>query len=165
MSVFGLSGHEVWARGLAEFAVVTARIQGALERAASLLERTEALLSAEDLAHDPRKQLLREMVCAFEEALHHQTPAEWQQDFGYEGLLQMLERTKAMLWRAKENSGMAFEASPNPYAYFESSPFQLVVGSYLAANGVYLNSWQLLHVHLLRIEEQIFAIDSAKAAL
>ena len=163
MSVFGLSGREVWARGLADFAILTGRIHNALEKASSLLERAETLLSVDDVAHDPRKQLLHEMIGAFEEALQHQTPAEWRQDFGYEGVLQMLERAEDMLRRAKENSDMAFEASANPYAYFDSSPYQLVVGSYLAANGVYLNGWQLLQAQLLRIEEQIFAIDSGCA--
>ena len=43
---------------------------------------------------------------------------------------------------------MDFAYSSNPYAYFDASPYQLVVGSYLAATGVYLNSWQLLQVHL-----------------
>ncbi len=72
-------------RGLADFADLTRRIHNALERA-------EALLSDGNLTHDPRKQLLQEMVRAFEDALHYQTPAEPQQDFGYEGILQMLER-------------------------------------------------------------------------
>ena len=92
---------------------------------------------------DASIHLLRETLLAFDEALHYQTPAEWKQDFGYEGILQMLDRAKAMLQRACANIDMDFAASENPYAYFESSPYQLVVGSYLAANGVYLNSWQL----------------------
>jgi len=161
MSVFGLSGRKVWERGLEDFADLTGRIHSALERATTLLERADALLSAGGRENDRRRQLLQDMVRAFEDALHYRTPSEWQQDFGYEGVLQMLARTEAMLRRAIENSDISFEASANPYAYFESSPFQLVVGSYLAANGVYLNCWQLLQVHLLRIEEQIFAIDCA----
>lgn len=163
MSVFGMSGRMVWERGLKDFADLTGRIHDALERATTLVERAEALLSADSLKNDGPKQLLREMVRAFKDALHYQTPAEWQQDFGYEGVLQLLARTEAMLRRAIENSDTAFEASANPYAYFESSPYQLVVGSYLAANGVYLNCWQLLQAHLLRIEEQIFAVDCASA--
>ena len=163
MSVFGLSGREVWERGLEDFADLTGRIHSALERAKTLLQRAEALLSVGSRENDRRRQLLQDMVRAFEDALFYQTPEEWQQDFGYEGILQMLARTIAMLRRAIENNDISFEASINPYAYFESSPFQLVVGSYLAANGVYLNCWQLLQVHLLRIEEQIFAIDCAMA--
>ena len=163
MSVFGLSGRKVWERGLEDIADLTGRIHCALERATTLLERVDALLSDGSRETDRRRQLLQDMARAFEDALFYQTPAEWQQDFGYEGILQMLARTEAMLRRAIENNDISFEASTNPYAYFESSPFQLVVGSYLAANGVYLNCWQLLQVHLLRIEEQIFAIDSAMA--
>ncbi len=163
MSVFGLSGRMVWERGLEDFADLTGRIHSALERATTLLERADALLSAGGRENDQRRQLLQDMVHAFEDAVHYQTPEEWRQDFGYEGILQMLARTITMLRRAIENNDISFEASTNPYAYFESSPFQLVVGSYLAANGVYLNCWQLLQVHLLRIEEQIFAIDCAMA--
>ncbi len=163
MSVFGLSGRMVWERGLEDFADLTGRIHRALERAKTLLQRAEALLSAGGRENDRRGQLLQDMVRAFEDALFYQTPEEWQQDFGYEGILQMLARTVAMLRRAMENNDISFEASTNPYAYFESSPYQLVVGSYLAANGVYLNCWQMLQVHLLRIEEQIFAIDCAMA--
>ncbi len=161
MSVFGMSGREVWRRGLADFTEVTGRMHDALARAQNLLERANALLGDDGLAADPRKQLLGDMLQALEDAVQHRTPAEWKQDFGYEGVLQMLERAESMLSRARENSEMSFEPSANPYAYFESSPYQLVVGSYLAANGVYLNSWQLLQAHLLRIEEQIFVIEAA----
>lgn len=163
MSVFGLSGRMVWERGLQDFADLTGRIHSALERATRLLERAETLVRAGGPENDQRRQLLQDMARALHDAVHYQTPAEWRQDFGYEGILQMLARTLAMLRRAIENRDISFEASTNPYAYFESSPFQLVVGSYLAANGVYLNCWQLLQVRLLRIEEQIFAIDCAMA--
>lgn len=163
MSVFGLSGREVWERGLGDFADLTGRIHCALERATTLLARADALLSVGSRENDQRRRLLQETARAFQDALHYQTPAEWRQDFGYEGVLQMLARTEAMLRRAIENQDMSYEASANPYAYFDSSPYQLVVGSYLAANGVYLNCWQLLQARLLRIEEQIFAVECAMA--
>ena len=163
MSVFGLSGREVWERGLEDFADLTGRIHDALERATTLLARADTHLSDRNGDKDLRRQLLRDMVHAFEDAVHYRTPAEWRQDFGYEGVLQMLARTEAMLRRAIKNSDLSFETSANPYAYFESSPYQLVVGSYLAANGVYLNCLQLLQTRLLRIEEQIFLIDCATA--
>ena len=126
-----------------------------------LLERARTLLSLENGNNesDARVARLRETLQALEDALHYQTPPAWQQDFGYEGILQMLQRVDAMLRRACQNTDMAFDVSANPYAYFDSSPYQLVVGSYLAATGVYLNSWQLLQVHLARIDEQIFAIE------
>ena len=163
MSVFGMSAHEVWERGLEDIADLNGRMHFALERAKTLLEQVKALSWVDSLENDQPKQLLREMASAFNDAVHYRTPAEWKQDFGYEGVLQMLARTEAMLRRAIENSDMSFEDSANPYAYFESSPYQLVVGSYLAANGVYLNCWQLLQARLLRIEEQIFAIEWASA--
>ncbi len=161
MSVFGLSGREVWRRGLKDFTEITGRLHDALARTQDLLKRANALLTDDRLAADPRKQLLGQMLQALEDALHYRTPTEWKQDFGYEGVLQMLERAESMLRRASDNSQMSFDASANPYAYFDSSPYQLVVGSYLAANGVYLNSWQLLQAHLLRIEEQVFVIEAA----
>ena len=161
MSAFGVPGQDIWQLGLSEFAELTARMQGSLERADMLLERAHTLLSSVngDDESDARIARLRELLQALEEAMHYQTPPAWQQDFGYEGILQMLQRVDAMLRRACQNTDMAFEVSANPYAYFDSSPYQLVVGSYLAATGVYLNSWQLLQVHLSRIDEQIFAIE------
>lgn len=161
MAVFGMSGREVWRRGLGDFADVTGRMHEALERAKRLLEQADALLSDDVDDADRRIKALREMLLALEAAVHHQTPAEWRQDFGYEGVLQMLSRAAAMLRRAIDNSDSVFDISNNPYAHFETSPYQLAVGSYLAANGVYLNSWQLLQAHLLRIEEQLFAIETA----
>lgn len=161
MAAFGLSGQEIWHRGIGDFADVTERMQTALEKAEYLLKQADMLIAEHTAGDEAPIHLLREMLQAFDEALHYQTPAEWKQDFGYEGILQMLDRTKTMLQRACANLDMDFAASENPYAYFESSPYQLVVGSYLAANGVYLNSWQLLQVHLLRIKEQIFRIHAA----
>lgn len=161
MSLFGLNGREIWARGLADFAELSERMHEALERAARLVARSEALLSAGSTAAEDRKRLLRETLRAFVDALHHRAPAEWQQDFGYEGILQLLERAEVMLRTAKANRDLPFPPSANPYTYFDSSPYQLVAGSYLAANGVYLNSWQLLQMHLRQLDEMAFAIDSA----
>ena len=159
MSAFGMTGREIWHQGLSAFALLTERMHEAVARAESLHEQAASLESQEtdepDL--DARLCYLREMTLALDDALHYETPAAWGQDFGYEGILQMLGRTEAMLQRACNNIDMDFAYSSNPYAYFDASPYQLVVGSYLAATGVYLNSWQLLQVHLHRIEEQIFA--------
>ena len=159
MSMFGLSGREIWRRGLADFADITARLQESVAQAERLLADARDLIDQHRYTESEDAALLRDMVAAFEDALHQETPAEWSQDFGYEGILQMLGRAERMLRRALDNIDMRFEPSDNPYAYFDASPYQLVVGSYLAANGVYLNSWQLLRAHLLRIEEQLFAMQ------
>jgi hypothetical protein len=81
-------------------------------------------------------------------------PAEWKQDFGYRPPPDA-DRTEAMLAKA-EPTTQSSEPSPNPYQYFDSSPFQLVVGSYLAAIGVFANAWLLLEVHQLRLDELVF---------
>ena len=160
MSVFGLSGRDIWQRGLDDFSDIFERMHVALHDAKRLSQRAKSLLAEREPA-DPRRRRLSEMLLALDEAITYRTPAEWQQDFGYEGIVQMLERAENMLRQAHQNRQLIFEASDNPYAYFDSSPYQLVVGSYLAANGVYLNSWQLLVTHLRRIDEQIFAIEAA----
>lgn len=166
MSAFGLSGREIWRGGLRTFALLTERMGEAVGRAEKLLDQAASLESKAagkpDLA--ARISHLIEMTLALDEALHHETSAAWNQDFGYEGILQMLNRTEAMLQRAYDNINMDIAYSSNPYAYFDSSPYQLVVGSYLAATGVYLNSWQLLQMHLRLIEEQIFAVEIALRA-
>ena len=162
MSMFGLSGGEIWRRGLDDFADITARLQASVAQAERLLADATSLIDQDRALDSEDVATLREMVAAFEDALCYETPAAWGQDFGYEGILQMLGRVESMLRRAVENMETTFEPSDNPYAYFDSSPYQLVVGSYLAANGVYLNSWQLLRAHLLRIEEQLFAMTAVE---
>ena len=81
MSVFGMSAREVWERGLEDFADLNGRIHCALERAKTLLERADALLSVSSRENDRRRQLLQDMARAFDDAFHYQTPAEWKQDF------------------------------------------------------------------------------------
>ena len=162
MSMFGLSGREIWRRGLDDLADITARLQESVAQAERLLADAQSLIDQHRSLESEEVATLRGMVATFEDALHYETPAEWQQDFGYEGILQMLGRAERMLRRAVDNIDMTYEPSDNPYAYFDSSPYQLVVGSYLAANGVYLNSWQLLRAHLLRIDEQLFAMTAAQ---
>ncbi len=166
MSAFGLSGREIWQRGLRTFAILTERMHEAVMQAEELLNQAASLESKESDKHGvaARMRLLKEMKLALDDALHYETPAAWNQDFGYEGILQMLGRAETMLQRACDNIEEDFPFSPNPYAYFDTSPYQLVVGSYLAAAGVYLNSWQLLQMHLRRIEEQIFATEIAMRA-
>lgn len=166
MSAFGLSGREIWHRGLKTFALLTERMAEAVGRAEELLDQVASLESKASCKPDVAARIshLIEMTLALDDALHLETPVAWHQDFGYEGILQMLNRTITMLQRACDNIEMDFAYSSNPYAYFDTSPYQLVVGSYLAATGVYLNSWQLLQMHLRRIEEQIFATEIALRA-
>ncbi|MCY4466732.1 MAG: BPL-N domain-containing protein [Chloroflexi bacterium] len=159
MSVFGLVGCEIWRRGLGDFADIAARMQETLDCAETVLARAQKQIDGPALADEGIRHL-RELTLAVEDALHHRWPDEWQQDFGYEGLLQMLERAQTMLRRALDNAGREFEQSDNAYQHFDSSPYQLVVGSYLAANGVVLNAWQLLRMHVLRLEEAIFVREA-----
>ena len=124
MSAFGLSGREIWRRGLADFADITGRMQTAVSDGENLLERARQWVGQHPELQDDEVALLQEMVRALEEALHYRTPPEWQLDFGYEGVLQMLERAERMLRLAAKNIELEFEYDANPYAYFDSSPFQ-----------------------------------------
>jgi hypothetical protein len=159
MSTFGLSGEEIWRQNLATFDDVTQELTQTVSRAEKAAYDASAL--AQLLRNEPGAEpfhiadQLDNTLLGLEEAIHFQTPAAWQQDFGYEGVLQMLDRTEAMLRKADANFDTSFEPSANPYQYFDSSPFQLVVGSYLAALGVLANAWFLLRVHELELAERI----------
>ena len=140
MSTFGLSGEAIWQRNLATFSDMIGQMQ-------QTIAQTETLVG---------KISDSDVLLALEEAIHYRTPPEWNQDFGYEGVLQMLERTITMLQKASANFNQTFEPSPNPYQYFDTNPFQLVVGSYLAAVGVFGNALFLLQVHQFRLDEHLF---------
>ncbi len=160
MSTFGLSGQEIWARNLAAFDDIARELRQTIQQAETAVEAAGSLESAlrgtgKNWAAD-LSAALHDTLLGLEEAIHYRTPAEWNQDFGFEGVLQMLDRTEAMLHKADGNFDKSFEPSPNPYQYFDSSPFQLAVGSYLAAVGVFGNAWFLLRVHCLRLEELVF---------
>lgn len=161
MSTFGLSGEDIWKQNMATFDDVHQNMQTTLNQAEIAVN--QAVLTIENLNNSKqadRIMLLNDTLLGLEDAIHYRTPKEWNQDFGYEGILQMLERTESMLKTAYRNVNMTFEPSQNPYAHFDSSPYQLVVGSYLAAVGVYANCWFLLQVHLLRLEDRLFRTQS-----
>lgn len=161
MSTFGLSGEDIWTQNIATFEDIHQNMQATLNQAETAVN--QAVLTIENLNNSKqadRIMLLNDVLLGLEDAIHYRTPKEWNQDFGYEGILQMLERTESMLKTAYRNVNMPFEPSQNPYAHFDSSPYQLVVGSYLAAVGVYANCWFLLQVHLLRLEDRLFGIQS-----
>lgn len=160
MSTFGLEGREIWKQNLDEFATVTHHLRQTLEQAKSAVSEAESLMDGLSATGTDKAirlaDTIQDALLGLEEALHYRTPAEWNQDFGYEGVLQMLERTETMLRKAQENFTIRLVPTANPYEHFFSSPYQLVVGSYLAALGVYANSWLLLQVHNVRINELIF---------
>jgi hypothetical protein len=159
MSTFGRSGREIWQQNLATFEEVSRELKHSLnrteEKVAEAIALSGKLRATGGTGPLDRAEALDDALLGLEEAIHFRTPLEWQQDFGYEGVLQMLDRTEAMLRKAEANLGLSFEPSPNPYQYFDSNPYQLVVGSYLAALGVFANAWFLLRVHELRLAERV----------
>ena len=165
MSTFGLSGQAIWQQNLTAFDNVYQQMQDILHQAKNTVHRAMSMIDNLDTTQLPdetrqRVTSLNDAILGLEEAIHYRTPQEWNQDFGYEGIVQMLERTVYMLDRACQNADMIFEESPNPYTHFDTSPYQLVVGSYLAGIGVFANSLFLLQVHLLRIQDRLFRIES-----
>jgi Biotin-protein ligase, N terminal len=164
MSTFGLSGQEIWVRNLAAFDDIAKELRQTIQQAEAAAEEAGSLGAAlRTIGKNEAvglSEALHDALLGLEEAVHYRTPNEWNQDFGYEGLLQMLDRTEAMLHKADANFAKSFERSANPYQHFDSSPFQLAVGSYLAAVGVFENAWFLLKIHFLRLEELVFKARS-----
>jgi hypothetical protein len=160
MSTFGLSGAEIWQQNLAAFDDVTKAMEQTIRCAGDFAQDAahlaNVLRSKDRTTALTLADLLDDALLGLEEAIHYRTPAEWHQDFGYEGVLQMLERTETMLRQADQEFGATFEPVANPYQYFETSPYHQVVGSYLAGIGVFANAWFLLRVHELRLSELVF---------
>lgn len=139
MSTFGVAAADIWRDSLAGFrpaadamlATINA-LEGKIAEARGLVDTEgEIALALADL----------------DRAVNHRTPPEWDIDFGYEGLLQHLERAETMLRKADANFGRDFAPDGNPYAHMHESPFQLAVGSYLSAAGIFANCGLLLRLH------------------
>lgn len=160
MSTFGLSGAEIWRKNLAAFIDVAEEVSQTIDDTETATQAAHELAGRLHDVQTPSAVRLRgdlqDALFGLEEAIHFRVPDEWHQDFGYEGVLQLLERAEAMVQKALTNVDASFDPSPNPYEYFDSSPFQLVSGSYLAAIGVFANAWFLLRVHECWLAELVF---------
>lgn len=143
MSTFGVPADEIWRRNLAGFrpaALEMKELIGEIEQKVGAALNTLGLAGASDSA----------LAAALEEldlAVNYRTPPSWEIDVGYEGLLQHLDRAEAMIAKAEANFDRRFMPDPNPYAYIGESPFQLAVGSYLSAAGVFANCKLLLKLN------------------
>lgn len=157
MSTFGLSGRDIWQGNLEAFDDVAREFNETLSCTGEYVEEASQLLSSlREHSNLPHVDLLNDALLGLEEAIHYRTPEEWNQDFGYEGVLQMLDRTISMLQTAERNFESEFEPSSNPYEHLASSPYHLVVGSYLAAIGVFANAWFLLRAQECKLSELVF---------
>ncbi|HWJ72280.1 MAG TPA: BPL-N domain-containing protein [Kaistia sp.] len=158
MSTFGVAARTIWNDGLAGFGPAAAAMK---ERIASIEGRLKQ-------AKDPmvgRSDYVAAVVRDLDRAINHQTPPDWNIDFGYEGLLQHLERARSMLVKADANFDLDFEPASNPYAYLDASPFHLAVGSYLAAAGVFANCGLLLRLHDERLKNALLIASKPAEAV
>jgi glutamine amidotransferase-like uncharacterized protein len=161
MSTFGMSGQEIWRRNLAGF-------QPSKEMMRTTIAEIEARIAM--AAPQPGETLTarsRAIGQALEEldlAINYRTPAGWDIDVGYEGLLQHLERAEAMLLKADANFDKSFPPDPNPYAYLGESPFHLTVGSYLSAAGVFANCKLLLRLQNAKLANAIALVEARPLA-
>ncbi len=148
MSTFGLSGAEIWTRNLAGFR------SGADAMLVSIAALEAKVATASRHVGDPHGAAAV-AVAELDKAINHVTPIEWDIDVGYEGLLQQLDRATDMLEKAIANFDRDFAPDANPYAYLGESPFQLAVGSYLSAAGVFANCALLLRLQEKRLENSL----------
>lgn len=68
--------------------------------------------------------------------LGFQENATWNTDIGYHGIVSLLELTCFLLARAQKNWSLELVPNSQPYAYINSNPYHLVIGSYLSAIGL-----------------------------
>ena len=148
MSTFGESGSAIWERNLKGFDGVARRIGAVLAQLQAMVARVPAGPALDGV----------------EQAIRFATPAEWNNDFGYEGVLQQLNRAERMLLKAGAGFGTVLPAFEHAYDHLDDSPFHLAVGSYLSAAGVFGNVLLLLQMQKDRLENAIVALAPGHAA-
>src|SRR5206468_2989631 len=67
------------------------------------------------------------------QTLGFEPPQGWHVDFGYYGVVPLLEQASRMLADATRSWNVDIPPSEDAYAHLEDSPYHLVAGSYLAA--------------------------------
>ena len=137
MSIFGLSGPEIWRQALVEMLSLTDEVE---RRSADLGVRVT------ELAESPAPAVVRQAILAAGQRLLDQRDQTWNQDGGYQGVLALLHAAITMCEQAL--AGWAVELGPpaGPYGHLDTNPYHLVAGSYLAAIGVVGGAVQLLRV-------------------
>lgn len=148
MSTFGQTGARIWERNLAAFEATANRI-------------LRVLAEAQELAAQAPAGPARDGV---EQAIRAVTPPEWNNDFGFEGVLQQIDRAERMLRRAEARFDAALPAFEHAYDHLDDSPFHLAVGSYLSAAGVFGNALLLLQMQKARLENAMTAAALAPQA-
>jgi biotin protein ligase-like protein len=159
MSTFGLAPEAIWRRTLEGFD----RIGERLLSSAARVKMLAAMLG----------EGAREILVELDRALRYEAPAEWDQDFGYQGLLKTLDMTEELLKGARDNFSIDLPESQDPYEHDDVSPYHLVAASYYSALGLYMNAWFLLRVYEARLEDldllrgaasRLTAVEGAAAA-
>jgi hypothetical protein len=148
MSTFGLTGEAIWKRSLEGLRIVEERVRAGIER----LRALAAMLAARREAHAD--------LAALAAAIRYAAPGEWQQDFGYQGLVRTVETCGGLLRQAAANYEVALEPSPDPYAHDDVSPYHLVAACYYGAFGVLQNAWLLVRAHERRLEDRAWLFDA-----
>jgi len=141
MSTFGESGPAIWQRNLKGFDRTARRI-------GAVLAQLQAMVA--QVPDGPARD-------GVEQAIRYAAPSEWNNDFGFEGVLQQLDRAERMLLKAGAGFGAALPAFEHAYDHLDDSPYHLAVGSYLSAAGVFGNVLLLLQMQKDRLENATFA--------
>ena len=141
MSTFGVPAPAIWARNLASFDATARRINTALDQLQDLMDQLSQVPASDGV----------------EQAIRFAAPAEWNNDFGYEGVLQQLDRAERMLVAAGTGFDDVLPGLAHAYDLLDRSPFHLAVGSYLSATGVFGNVLLLLQMQRDRLETAMIA--------
>lgn len=160
MSTFGVPADEIWRRNLAGFqpgALAMQQVIGEIE------QKIGAALDTLD-GSGASESALATTLDELDLAVNYRTPPSWDIDVGYEGLLQHLDRADAMIAKAEANFDTQFAPDPNPYAYITESPFQLAVGSYLSAAGVFANCKLLLQLNKAKLDNAFTLAEARRLA-
>ena len=141
MSTFGETGPAIWQRNLEGFAAMAERIRAVLSQLQVMVDQAPVGTARDGV----------------EQAMRFATPLDWTNDFGFEGVLQQLDRAERMLLKAASGFGLMLPAFEHAYDHLDDSPFHLAVGSYLSAAGVFGNVLLLLQMQKDRLENALIA--------
>jgi hypothetical protein len=150
ISTFGLPAHEIWRQTLNTFPRLLSELDGAVEDLAKITKHASQRLREES---DPGlRQALRDALEIVLATTYYRVPETWNQDFGFEGILQHLGRCERMLLHAAVAWDIKLPPSPFPYENLEESPYHQIAGSYLAAGGVLADAVHLVQGLVAQIE-------------
>lgn len=80
----------------------------------------------------------------------------WDQDFGYQGVVKLLDMSKNFFTKAYERYDLELSEKPgNPYSQMFENPYILAVGVYCSASGAIASAQSIMKMHKAKLEKYL----------